>query len=222
MTRRRNSQEGPTPGGTIHHSPFTFFLVDSLARLYAVNDPQGETVGRTQHGGRAQHNPPRNNAKVASSRRRIHPQQLKRGSTFDRHTFRVSFFFTGNTGNKPEKHTQAFDLIGLFCSQRHREQSQIDREHREQLVPRRCEVVRAYGLCPSVWYLVLPNFARFSAKETPAPPPIGGATTTHCRKNERNSVAMFIHTDFEPNAKYHPIDWQPSMPHKMPYVVASL
>lgn len=66
MTRRRNSQEGPKPGGTIHHSPFTFFLVDSLARLCGANDPQGETVGRTQHGGRAQHNPPRNSAKVAS------------------------------------------------------------------------------------------------------------------------------------------------------------
>lgn len=62
----------------------------------------------------AQHNPPGTSPKLASSRRRIHPRQGKRGSTFERCSFRMSFAFTGNTRNKPEKHAQAIDSICLF------------------------------------------------------------------------------------------------------------
>lgn len=53
---------------------------------------------------------------------------------------------TGNTGNKPEKHAQPIVIIGFFCSRSYREQTQIDREHREQMNAWKCEEVLCHPL----------------------------------------------------------------------------
>lgn len=84
MTRRQSAQEGPTPGGhpsplTVH--PFCSPHTKAVSRSFRT---RADEPDRRTHPGGAQHNPPCSGRELARHRRRKHPHQARRGSTFAR------------------------------------------------------------------------------------------------------------------------------------------
>lgn len=107
----RITRTGARPGGpnreggrvsTVHHSPFTLFPLHTLAHSRGLNDPHRSKARRTQQGGGRVYHPPGAARQLARQRRRIHPHQARPGSTFRRASFRLPFFFSGDSGDKPE------------------------------------------------------------------------------------------------------------------------